>query len=277
VDDRLADNRANWDDRTGIHVESRFYDVEGWLGGEKQPSSRWKDDVEMLGDVSGLRLLHLQCHFGMETLSWARLGAEVTGLDFSPVAVDAARDLATRAGLADRSTFVCGNVLEAAEVLDGHVFDVVYVSLGALCWLPSIDRWASQAAALVAPGGRFYIHDVHPLTQSFDDDGTFLANSYFEEAEPMSGDWDMTYTDATRPITSTRQHEWNHGVGETASALVHHGLRIDRLDEYDWNVWQRFPCLVRGDDGLWHWPAGRPRLPQTFSILASRPPDTVRS
>jgi SAM-dependent methyltransferase len=270
VEQWLADNRANWDDRVGIHVESRFYDVDGWLRGQK-PSRWWDHDIEVVGDVTGLRLVHLQCHFGMDTLSWARRGAEVTGLDFSSIAIEAARDLAARAGLDDRATFVCGNVLDAADVLGGETFDVVYVSLGALCWLPSVDRWASQVGALVAPGGRFYIHDVHPLLQSLDDDGTAFDYGWFEEEEPLSGDWSETYTDATRPITNTRQHEWNHGLGETVTALIRHGLRIDLIDEHDWNVWQRFPSLVQGDDGLWHWPAGAPRLPQTFTLLASRP------
>ena len=124
----------------------------------------------MLGDVAGLRLLHLQCHFGLDTLAWARAGAHVTGLDFSPAAIDAAREIARRAGLSERSEFVCSDVYDATTALDHATFDVVYVSLGALCWLPSVDRWAAQVGALVAPGGRFYIHDRHPLAWALADD-----------------------------------------------------------------------------------------------------------
>jgi SAM-dependent methyltransferase len=152
MDDYIAANRANWDDRTALHLESRFYDVEGWLREPRRPRSYESD---ALGDVSGLRLVHLQCHFGLDTLEWAREGAEVTGLDFSPVAIAAASDLAGRAGLSDRARFVCADVYDATNALDGAAFDVVFVSLGALCWLPSIDRWAEQVGALVAPGGRF--------------------------------------------------------------------------------------------------------------------------
>ena len=126
-----------------IHLASRFYDVEQWLADPPRATPR---ELEALGDPSGLELVHLQCHFGLDTLAWADAGARVTGLDFSPEAIRTAEDLAVRAGLADRSTFVCANVFDAAEVLGPETFDIVYVSLGALHWLPSVDRWADQVA-----------------------------------------------------------------------------------------------------------------------------------
>ncbi len=178
MEERLEANRANWDERTDVHLGSRFYDVEGWLRSQRGPRPR---DVEALGDVAGLTLLHPQCHFGLDTLAFARAGARVTGLDFSPAAIDAARDIAGRAGLADRATFVCADVFDAVDALGHQTFDVVYVSLGALCWLPSVDRWASQVAALVSPGGCFYLHDGHPLAWSLADD---LEHTYFEEVDP---------------------------------------------------------------------------------------------
>ncbi len=128
MDERLAANQANWDERTGLHLRSRFYDVESWLSESRGPRAR---EVEALGDVAGLRLLHLQCHFGLDTLAWARAGARVTGLDFSPAAIDAARAIAARAGLDDRATFVCADVYDAVEALAQATFDIVYVSLGA--------------------------------------------------------------------------------------------------------------------------------------------------
>jgi SAM-dependent methyltransferase len=268
MDDYIAANRANWDDRTALHIESSFYDVEGWLRDPRPPRP---DEIDALGDVRGLRLVHLQCHFGLDTLEWAREGAQVTGLDFSPVAIAAANDLATRAGLSDRATFVCSDVYDATSALDGATFDVVYVSLGALCWLPSIDRWAEQVGALVAPGGRFYIHDVHPLAWALADDSLALAWSYFEEDEPYASDSDETYTDATRPLTAKRTFEWNHGIGEIVTALLRHGLRLEWLTEHDWTVWPRFPWLVQTDDHRWVAPPGVPRAPLTFSLLASRP------
>jgi SAM-dependent methyltransferase len=268
ADDYLASNQANWDDRTQIHLASRFYDVEGWLRDGRGPRQR---EIEALGDVRGLRLLHLQCHFGLDTLAWARAGAQVTGLDFSPAAIEAARDIAGRSGLAERAEFVCADVFEAAAALEHTTFDIVYVSLGALCWLPSVERWAEQVGLLVAPSGRFYIHDVHPLAWALADDSLVIEHSYFEESEPHVDDSGVTYTDADRPIDSRRTYEWNHGIGETVTALIRHGLRLEWLIEHDSTAWQRFPWLVVDAEGNWSAPEGK-RLPLSFSLLASRPP-----
>jgi SAM-dependent methyltransferase len=263
-----AVNRANWDERTAIHLESRVYDVEGWIRDSKGPPPR---ELEALGDVSGLRLLHLQCHIGLDTLAWARAGASVTGLDFSPAAIAAATEITERAGLSGRARFVCADVYDACEALDHATFDVVYVSLGSLCWLPSVDRWAGQVGVLVAPGGRFYLHDVHPLAWALAGDGLRIERSYFEEAEPYAEDAETTYTDANRTLRNSLHYEWNHGIGETTTALVRHGLRIEWIVEHDWTTWPHFPWLVRSSVGTWTIPPGRSRVPLTFSLLASSP------
>jgi SAM-dependent methyltransferase len=268
MDPRVAQNRENWDDRTEIHLGSEFYDVERWLREQPGPRAR---EISALGDVSGLSLLHLQCHFGLDTLQWARAGATVAGLDFSPVAIEAARDIARRAGLADRSEFVCSDVYDATNALGARTFDVVYVSLGALCWLPSVDRWAAQVAALIAPGGRFLIHDVHPAAWALADDSLTIEHTYFEEADPFVDDSPDTYTDADRPLVRRRSYEWNHGIGEIVTALIRHGLRLEWLEEHDWTVWPRFPWLVRNGDENFGPPPGTPRVPLSFSLLASRP------
>src|SRR5262249_8861246 len=150
---------------------------------------------EALGDIKGLSLLHLQCHFGLDTLQFARAGAQVTGLDFSRTAIEGARDLAQRAELADHATFVCSDVYDAVTALDARVFDIVYVSVGALSWLPDVDRWARRTASLVTPGGRFYIHDGHPLAWALSDDGLRIQHTYFEEPDPFVDDSGATYTD----------------------------------------------------------------------------------
>jgi SAM-dependent methyltransferase len=186
-------------------------------------------------------------------------------------AIEAARVLAARAGLADHATFVCADVYDAVEALTQATFDIVYVSLGALCWLPSVDRWAEQVAALVSPGGRFYMHDGHPLAWALADDGLAIEHTYFERAEPFVNDSAQTYTDADRPLANRRTYEWNHGLGETVTALLHHGLRLEWLAEHDWTVWPRFPWLVRDAAGTWTTPAGMPCVPLSFSLLASRP------
>jgi SAM-dependent methyltransferase len=268
VDEHLEANRANWDDRTPIHLESQFYDVDGWLREQTGPPER---ELEALGDVTGVRLVHLQCHFGLDTMQWARAGADVTGIDFSRVAIDAARDLARRAGLEDRARFVCANVFDAADALGHDTFDLVCVTLGALCWLPSVDRWASQVGALLRPGGRFYIHEAHPVSWALDDDEPFVRESYFEEPEPFVADFDTTYTDATRPLQHTRSYEWNHGLGEIVNALLAHGLQLDSLVEHDWTVWPRFPWLVAVDKHRWTSPPGTPRMPLSFTLLAHKP------
>ena len=149
-------------------------------------------------------LLDLQCHFGLDTLAWAGAGAHVTGLDFSSAAIDAARGLAVRAGLADRARFACASVYDAVEALDHQRFDVVYVSLGALCWLPSVDRWAAQVGRLVAPGGTFYLHDGHPVAATLADHEPMIAYSYFEEAQPYVDDEGWTYTDSSGPVAHRR-------------------------------------------------------------------------
>ena len=213
----LAANRRNWDERVSIHLASRFYDVDRWLATRPGPRQR---EIDALGDLSGLDLVHLQCHFGLDTLAWADAGARVTGLDFSAEAIRTAEDLAVRTGLADRSTFVCADVFDAAEVLAPETFDIVYVSLGALHWLPSVDRWADQVAALARTGGRLYLHEIHPLAWSLADDSPTLAYPYFEEPEPFVDDSDLTYTDADRPLANIRTYQWNHGIGEVVMALV---------------------------------------------------------
>jgi SAM-dependent methyltransferase len=265
--DRIAANRSNWEDRVPIHLASRFYDVEGWLADRPGPRQR---EIDALGDVAGLDLVHPQCHFGLDTLAWADAGATVTGLDFSPSAIAAATELAHRAGLDHRAEFICSDVYEAAAVLAPRTFDLVYVSLGALCWLPSVGRWADQVAALARPGGRLYLHDAHPLAWSLAYESPTLEFTYFEEPDPYVDDSDETYTDAEGPVAHTRSYEWNHSIGEVVTALIERGMRIDTLVEHDWTVHQRFPSLVETAPGRWTTPPGRPRMPLTFTVVATK-------
>ncbi len=263
----LEANRANWEDRTPIHLRSAFYDVEGWLHDRPGPAP---EELEMLGEVGGLRLVHLQCHIGLNALSWARAGATVTGLDFAPSAIAAARDLARRAGLANRATFVVGDVHDAAAILGRGGFDVVYVNTGSLCWLPSVDRWAAQVAALLRPGGRLYLHDDHPLAQALADVDLEFVASYFEETDPLVGDSDSTYTDGEGTVVRTRCYQWNHSIGEIVTAILDHGLCLERLVEHDWTDWRRFPWLVARGERRWTLPRGKPPFPLSFTLLARR-------
>jgi len=265
----LAANLHWWNATVPVHMASAFYDVEGWLTSGRGPRTR---EADVLGDVAGLELVHLQCHFGKDTLSWARVGARVTGLDFSDAAIDAARRLATRAGLADRAEFVCAPVSAAVDVLGGARFDVVYVSLGALCWLPSVAEWADQVAGLLRPGGRLFLHEVHPVSLALADDDLTVVYPYFEQPEPYRDAQAGSYADvsATQALPGDPTYGWNHGIGEILGALIEAGLRIDRLDEHDWTSFQRFPWLVETGEEEFVTPAGQVRVPLSFTLLASR-------
>jgi SAM-dependent methyltransferase len=207
----------------------------------------------------------------MDTLQWARAGATVTGLDFSPVAIAEATSLAERAGLSGRASFVCANVYDAPEALSGKRFDVVYVSIGALCWLPNVAAWGAVVAALLAPGGRLYFHDGHPFTSCFDDDGERIIFGYFEEPDsPFVSDNPYTYTDGEE-LNATRTYEWNHSIGEIVAALVGNGLVVDALIEHDWSLFRRFPWLEENPSGLHVIPEGRPRIPLSLTVLAHAP------
>jgi len=263
----FAENRAMWDARVDIHVGSAFYDVEGWLRQGRGPRPA---EAELVGDVTGLDLVHLQCHIGLDTLAWARAGARVTGVDFSAPALDAARAIATRAGLADRSRFVCANVYDAPGAV-GATYDLVYVSLGALSWLPSVDRWAAVVVALLRPGGRLFVHDVHPLSDALGETELTVTSSYFEEPDPYIDDSSWTYTDGPRPPGGGAAVCWNHSLGEIVTAVLRRGLVLEALHEHDYTTFGRFPWLVRRGDGTYALPAGTPRVPLSFSLLARRP------
>lgn len=268
--DAMAANRALWDEWTGIHVASEFYDVEAFRRG----GVRLNDfELEELGDVRGLDVLHVQCHFGLDTLSFARLGARVTGADFSEKAIEAARALAADLGLDAR--FVVSNVYDLPATLDGQ-FDLVYTSAGVLGWLPDIRAWAKVVAHFVRPGGRFYIAEIHPVANAFENEGVRpgelrLAYPYWEHAEPLAFPVAGSYADPTAPVATPTEYGWDHGLGEILTALVDAGLRIESLREYPFSLW-RLDYLEERDDGRWYLPGEQDgRLPLFFSILASKP------
>lgn len=240
MSDYLDINRANWDDRTAIHVVSPDYDLDRYRRDPDAISDVVRFDRPRLGDLSGLRALHLQCHIGTDTLSLHRLGAQVTGLDLSPAAVAAARGLARETG-ADID-YVVSDVYEAPEVLaEVTPFDLVYTGIGALNWLPSIQRWAEVVTSLLRPGGRLFLREGHPVLWSLDDprEDRLLAVEYpyFETTAPMVWDEASTYVSSGEGsdarIEATVTHEWNHGLGEIFTALMGHGMRVTGLEEHD--------------------------------------------
>ncbi|MCB2222862.1 MAG: methyltransferase [Actinobacteria bacterium] len=266
-------NRRNWDDRVPIHLGSEEYAVERFVADPGHLSSVVEFDREVLGDVAGLRLLHLQCHFGKDTLSWARLGAEVTGVDFSERAVAEARRLAERSGVPGR--FVTAEVYDAGEALAGERFDVVYTGVGAINWLPDIAGWARVAAGLLDPGGRLYVREGHPVLWSLDwredDDELSIRFPYFETRDPVEWVEDHTYA-GEGTLANPTQYEWNHGIGEIVTAVLDAGLEVRMLREHRELEWQGLPHMEEGPDGRWRLPpAQRDLVPLMFSLLAVRP------
>lgn len=262
-------NRAWWDERVPIHSESNFYDVAGFLA-DPEAFTVQPFEVEQSGDVTGRTLVHLQCHFGLDTLSWARRGATVTGLDFSAPAVAAANDAARTAALP--AEFVAGNVYDSVDLVGGRTFDVVYTGLGAVNWLPDIRRWARVMAALAAPGGLFYLAEFHPLHSVLGDEELTVTYPYFHDTdEPLTWEADGTYADLTAETTHNRTVEWHHGLGDVVTALIDAGLRIEMLREFDHTLFPRWPFLEqRGRE--YHLPEGTPSIPLMYSLRARRDP-----
>lgn len=263
-------NRAMWDERVPIHTGSDFYDLDAFRAGK---DSLRAFELAEVGDVTGRSLLHLQCHIGLDTLSWARHGAaQVVGLDFSEPAVETARSLARDLGLPpDRAAFVAADVHDAAEAVPDSSYDIVYTGVGALNWLPDIDRWAETAASLVAPGGFLYLAEFHPLTDCLDDaTGSRIVHDYFSR-DAWVDETPGTYADFDAPTVHNRSVEWQHPVGNVVSALAAAGLRIEFLHEHDASLFARFTALERQSDGCYRFPAERPRIPLMYSIKATRP------
>ena len=272
MDDPLRDNQVLWDAWTKIHLGSAMYDVPSFLDG-RRPIRLTDYERAEIGKVEGRTLLHLQCHFGLDTLSWARLGATVTGADFSPEGIRAARALAAEAGLS--ATFIESDLYRLPDVLD-ETFDVVYTSRGVLGWLPDIAAWARVAAHFVRPGGFFYITEVHPVAMVFDDDGVVpgelrLAYPYWSHVAPLTFEVKGSYADRNAPTDGLIEHGWNHSLGEIVTALVDAGLHLEFLHEFDFVDWP-IGFLVEGADGRWRLPAPVPgSLPLFFSLKASKP------
>ena len=267
----IRDNNALWDAWTAVHERSEFYDLAGF----KRGGIRLRQyELDEIGSVEGLDLLHLQCHFGIDTLSWARLGAKVTGADFSQAAIELARSIAADIGHPE-ARFVQSDLYLLPAALDGD-FDLVYTSRGVLGWLPDIRRWAQVAAHFVRPGGRFYITEVHPVVQALENEGVapgeiLVRYPYWEHAEPLSFKVKGSYADRDADVGAQTEHGWDHGLGQIVTALIDAGLRIESLREYPFVDWP-IEFLVVTDDGTWRLlPSVEGELPLFFSILASKP------
>lgn len=265
MDKRIETNRTSWNERTPIHAASDFYDVDGFKAGQLTLKDIEREEV---GPIAGKSLLHLQCHFGLDTMSWARLGAQATGVDFSDDAVELARALNAEVGTDAR--FFCSNLYDLPNVLTEE-FDIVFTSYGVLCWLPDLDRWAEVAFRYLKPGGTFYIVEFHPVLQTLEPSASGEAlpsYSYFCQELYLPGDG-PSY--AGSETIASPNYEWQHSLGEIVTALVGSGLRIEFLHEFPFCHYQALPNMVQGDDGWWRFPEKNDSIPQMFSIRATKP------
>ena len=271
-EDWRAVNRANWDERVPVHLAAPSYDLAALRAGRGRLHPI--EEAE-LRPVAGLRVLHLQCHFGRDTLTLAQRGAEVVGLDFSAPAIAAARALAAELGLADRARFVEADLYDApAAIHEPAAFDLVYVTWGAINWLPDIRRWAEIVAFFLKPGGTLYLAEGHPTALVFDDAAPAQAGMpgwfapYFDRA-PCVFDDPSDYADPTARLAHARTYSWMHPLGEVVTSILAAGLDLKWLHEHDRVPWRMFECLIEDAEGMYGWPK-EPWLPLAFSLRAQR-------
>jgi SAM-dependent methyltransferase len=273
--DWLSLNLANWNERVPIHLNATgvHYKLDALRNGSEQLDPIARD---ILGPVDGLRVLHLQCHFGADTLTIEQHGATVTGLDFSPPAIMAARSLAAEVNLTDRAKFIEANIYDAeTAVNEPAAYDRVFVSWGALCWLPDIHAWARIVVSFLKPNGYLALADAHPFIYVFDDmtataDGMPGWYAPYLDRQPMIEDRPEDYADPTARLKNSRTVEVLHPISDVIMALINAGLRIDRFLEHDSIVWRPFSHLRRREPGGYVWP-DRPWLPLSYSLRASKP------
>ncbi|HIF79859.1 MAG TPA: class I SAM-dependent methyltransferase [Gammaproteobacteria bacterium] len=275
--DYIQTNRANWDERVDIHLrdDAGFYRVEAFLNGE---DVRPDIDRKEMHEFAGIDVLHLQCHFGLDTLSVARQAKSVVGVDFSPKAITAARDLAKRVGLTDRAEFVLSD-LYATPMQVNRQFDLVFSTWGTTIWLPDIWRWGEVFAGFVKPGGRAYFADFHPTIAILDEVGGSLVPKYSWRTpsdQPEVFEEDITYTGAHSKLKNKKTVEWIHPVSDHLNALLNQGLQLEYLHEHEVIPCKFFQCLEAVSNPTsgavyYRMPKGGVQLPLAYSMMLSRP------
>lgn len=267
-------NRTWWNERVSKHVTSQFYGVDAFIGGH---SKELRLERQELGDVTGKSLLHLQCHFGLDTLSWARYGAEVTGVDFSSEAIKAARKLAKDTSL--EAQFVVANIYDTPAKLN-QCFDIVFTSWGVLGWLPDHKAWAQVVADMLEPGGTFYIAELHPFSLIFADNDKDAPNQtpqgkfeydYFYSQKPLVEETEFSYAATGTAFDNNATRYWIFELGAIITYLTQAGLEIEFVHEHAFTCYQQWPALIKDTQDIWLLPDDWPSLPLSFSIKANKP------
>lgn len=257
-------NKQLWNERTGVHVKSDFYNNEEFLAGK---NSLNKIEISELGNVKGRSLLHLQCHFGQDTLSFARMGAKVTGVDFSDEAIKNAKEMNDRLGL--DAEFINCNVYDLKNHLDKK-FDVIFTSYGVIGWLHDLNEWATLINHFLKPGGVFYIIEFHPMVWMFDDNFERIDYEYFKTEKPIEITSTTTYASSTEKLSGVTEYSWNHDLSETINSLLHAGLKIEFIHEFPHSPYNIFPDMYSEVDGYWRMKKFGEKMPLIFSIRATK-------
>lgn len=260
--DYIEINRKLWNDKTGVHVKSEFYDVDSFIAGKNSLNSV---ELSLLGELKDKSVLHLQCHFGMDTISMSRLGAKVTGIDLSDKSIEKAKELAAR--LNTDTQFVQSDVYELKNKIDKK-FDIVFTSYGAIGWLPDMQKWADVVSHFMKPGGKFVMVEFHPVIWMFAYDFSKIEFGYFNTGavvEEITG----TYTDRNAPIKSNSV-SWNHNLGEVISALIRSGLTLESFDEFDYSPYDCFENTVKADKGKYQIRGLEGKIPMIYSLTAKK-------
>ena len=259
-DNYLVLNKKAWNDKTAFHTASDFYDMPGFMAGKQTLQNI---EMELMGNVSGKKVLHLQCHFGQDTISFARLRAEATGVDFSEAAIQKAREINTALKL--QATFICSDVYSLPEVLN-EKFDVVFTSYGTIGWLPDLDEWAAVVSHFLKPGGVFVFADFHPVLWMFDNDFTAITYRYFKDKAIIETETG-TYADTSAPI-SNQTVCWNHSISEILNSLLKNNLEIKAFNEYDYSPYNCFNGTAEDQPGKFRIANLGNKIPMVYSIKA---------
>lgn len=255
-------NRESWNNRTDAHLKSDFYDLQGFKNGNTSLNSI---EMSLLGNVSGKSILHLQCHFGQDSISLSRLGAKVTGVDLSDKAIESAKKLASEIHV--DAAFICTDIYELPSYLDQE-FDIVFTSYGTIGWLPDLDKWANVVSRFLKPNGKFVFVEFHPVVWMFDDNFASINYRYFNSGaitETETG----TYADKTADITQ-EYVMWNHSFGEVVNSLIKNNLSIDSLDEYDYSPYNCFNNTIEVEPKKFRIAHLGDKIPMVYSLVATK-------
>ncbi len=262
MEDYIQINKNSWDQRVEPHVNSDFYEMNAFLSGKNSLKSI---ELALLGEVQGKRILHLQCHFGQDSLSLSRMGAHVTGVDFSSKAIQKANELKSELNV--DATFIACDLYDLPEHLEGQ-FDIIFTSYGTIGWLPDLDKWASVITHFLSPNGRFIFVEFHPFIWTFDDSMEKIEFHYFNN-ENIIEEIKGTYADRNAPVI-LKTITWNHSLSEVFGALMHQGIHLIDFQEYDYSPYNCLFNLTETKPGEFRFKHIQPSIPMLYSLVGKK-------